>query len=137
MVTVRDTADKNGHNRAAPFWAADLFLLCGTGIATIFLDLGGFWRGYVLDMTGPAWNYILFRGRFARRADNVWTRFFTPGRTAVIFLLVCAGVEGAQYLELYDATFDPFDFAAYVSILLPLYLLDRFCERRESGRQLP
>ncbi len=133
MVSERDRVEKYGHDRIAPLWAAGFVLLCCTGLSTVFFDLGGFWKGYVLDMTGPAWNYILFRGRFTSRADNIWTRFFTPGRTVVIFILVCVGIEGAQYLELYDATFDPWDFAAYVSILLPLYLLDRFCERRESG----
>ena len=101
-----------------------MVVLGATGLATNWIDLGAFWRGYVLDMTGPAWNYILFRGRFTARADNAWTRFFTPVRTLVAFVAVCAAIEGAQYLNLYDATFDPWDFVAYVSILLPLFLID-------------
>ncbi len=80
-------------------------------------------------MTGPAWSYILFRGRFTAKKDNWWTRFFTPIRTVIIFIAVCFGIEAAQYFHLYDATFDPWDFLAYVSLLIPLFLLDRHLEK--------
>ena len=121
----------NRHDRQAPFWAAALVLLCITGLATIWIDLGRFWKGYVLDVTGPAWNYILFRGRFTRKAENLWTRTFTPGKTTVLFVLVCFGIEGAQYLELYDATFDPWDLLAYISLLIPLFILDIWSSKRD------
>jgi len=101
-------------------------------VLSIEIDLGPFWRGYVLDMTGPAWNYILFRGLFTYRADNAWTRFFTPRRTLLIFLFVCAGIEAAQYFRLYEATYDPWDFLAYISILVPVFLLDLRQSRREG-----
>ena len=103
-----------------------MLIIGGTGLATVWIHLGAFWNGYVLDMAGPAWNYILFRGLFTGFKENAWTRFFTPGRTVLIFLLVCFGIEGAQYLDLYDATFDPLDLLAYVSILIPLFLLDSY-----------
>ena len=116
----------NKHDKHAPFWAAGLVILGITGLATIWLDFGFFWKGYVLDIAGPSWNYILFRGRFTSNVDNRWTRFFTPKRTVVIFLAVCFGIEGMQYLNLYDATFDPWDFVAYCSVLVPLFILDQF-----------
>ena len=86
-------------------------------------------------MTGPAWNYILFRGRFTSKSDNIWTRFFTPQHTVVIFVAVCFGIESMQYFELYEATFDPWDFIAYVSILVPVFVLDLVTseERTEQG----
>jgi len=115
----------NKHDKHAPFWAAGLVILGVTGLATNWLDLGSFWKGYVLDITGPAWNYILFRGRFTSKVDNRWTRFFTPKRTVVIFIAVCIVIEGMQYLKLYDATFDPWDFVAYISVLVPLFKLDQ------------
>ena len=90
------------HDKLAPYWAVSLVVLCSTGLATIWIDLGDFWKGYVLDMTGPAWNYILFRGLFTSHSDNAWTSFFTPKKTLLIFLLVCAGIEGAQYFNLYE-----------------------------------
>lgn len=124
METEHTPQRESRHDRLAPFWAVGFVLLCGTGLATIWIDLGAFWKGYVLDMTGPAWNYILFRTRYRSEIHNRWTRFFTPKKTFVIIVIVCFGIESAQYLKLYDATYDPWDFLAYVSILLPLYLLD-------------
>ena len=112
------------HNRAAPYWAAALIVTGTIGVSTTFTDFGAFWNGYVLDITGPAWNYILFRQRFHKYSDNVWTRFFKPGRTLLIFVLVAYGIELAQYLQLYDSTFDPWDFFAYVSLLVPIHLID-------------
>ncbi len=115
---------KSRHNVLAPYWAIALFLLFGVGISTVWIDLGDFWNGYVLDMAGPAWNYILFRGLFTTKTDNAWTRFFTPKKTFFIFLFVCIAIEVIQYFNLYGATYDPWDFLAYVSILFPLFLLD-------------
>ena len=112
------------HNRQAPYWAAALALLCATGLASIWITGGTFWKGYVLDITGPAWGYILFRGRFTAKADNLWTRFFTPLRTVLIFIAVCYGIEIAQFFVLYKATFDLMDFFAYISVLFPLFILD-------------
>jgi len=118
------TITQNLHDKFAPCWAIGLVVLCSTGLATIWTDLGDFWKGYVLDITGPAWNYILFRGLYRNYTKNAWTRFFTPYRTLFIFLLVCTGIEIAQYLKLYDATYDPWDFLAYISILVPVFILD-------------
>jgi len=104
-------------------------VLAVTGLSTNWLDLGSFWRGYVLDMTGPAWTYILVRGLYTRWADNAWTRFFTPGRTVLLLLAGAFAVEGMQFLQWYDSTFDPWDLAAYVSVLVPIYLVDRWRRR--------
>lgn len=112
------------HDDRAPFWAVGLFIFLITGLSTIWIDLGSFWRGYVLDMTGPAWNYILFRGLFTIQANNIWTRFFTAKKTYIIFVGVCILFEGIQYFNLYESTYDPWDFLAYFSILTPLFILD-------------
>ena len=123
-LTVEPKTKKSRHNASAPFWAIALAILWAVGLSTIWIDLGSFWKGYVLDMAGPAWNYILFRGLFTGKTNNAWTRFFTAKRTLFIFLFVCIGIESAQYFKLYESTFDPFDFVAYVSILIPVFLLD-------------
>jgi hypothetical protein len=115
---------KSRHDDLAPFWALGLFIFGGTGLATIWIDLGTFWKGYVLDMTGPAWNYILFRGLYTSFSENAWTRFFTPKKTLFIFLSVCIGIELTQYFNLYESTYDSWGFLAYGSILIPLFLLD-------------
>ena len=112
------------HDKYAPYWAIALLLFGAIGLSTIWIDLGDFWKGYVLDMTGPAWNYILFRGLYTAKANNIWTRFFTPNRTLIIFLLVCFIIETLQYFKIYDSTFDSWDLLAYCSILIPIFLLD-------------
>jgi hypothetical protein len=99
-------------------------------LSTIWFDFGYFWNSYVLDITGPAWNYILFRGLFTSYSENAWTRLFTPGRTLILFLIVCISIETAQYLELYDSFYDPWDFIAYASLLIPFYVIDMSIQRK-------
>ncbi|NOZ45409.1 MAG: hypothetical protein GXO79_01355 [Chlorobi bacterium] len=120
------------HDKYAPYWAIALLILWVVGISTIWIDLGGFWKGYVLDMTGPAWNYILFRGLFTVKANNIWTHFFTPNRTLIIFLLVCAVIETLQFYNIYNSTYDKWDFLAYVSLLIPLFLIDRKLNQKKD-----
>lgn len=121
---------KQTHDRYAPYWAAGLVSLCFCGLATSWFDFGDFWQGYVLDMTGPAWNYILVRLLFRSFVDNRWSRFFTPRKTFILFVTIAFGIEILQYYEVYNATFDPLDFLAYISILLPVYILDSLQQRR-------
>ncbi|MCA9734823.1 hypothetical protein KC799_22005 [candidate division KSB1 bacterium] len=116
--------DKPTHDAHAPYWAAGFVLLCGTGLSTIWIDSSAFWHGYVLDITGPAWNYILFRGLYTTKAENRWTKFFTARKTLLIFLFVCFTIEGMQYFNFYASTYDPWDFLAYIALLIPLYILD-------------
>jgi len=95
---------KNRHDKYAPYWAVALVIFGGIGLSTIWIDFGAFWKGYVLDITGPAWNYILFRGLYTTKSNNAWTRFFTPERTLTIFLFVCFVIEFSQYLKIYNST---------------------------------
>lgn len=123
---------KSRHDKFAPYWAVGLVLLGSLGLATSWINFGAFWKGYVLDMVGPAWNYILVRWLFRGYSDNAWTRFFTPSKTFFLMLLVAFGIETMQYFELYESTYDPWDFLAYVSILLPIYILDLIQTSREQ-----
>lgn len=36
-----------------------------------------------------------------------------------------SGIETMQYFSIYEATFDRWDLLAYISILVPLYVIDR------------
>lgn len=123
------------HDAAAPWWAATLVILCVTGLATNWIDFSdhptmqSFWKGYVLDMAGPAWTYILIRGLFTAWRDTPWARFFQPGRTFILCVGALSAIELMQYLQWYDATFDPWDLLAYISLLGPVYLVDRFLYR--------
>lgn len=54
----------------APYWAVALIMIGGICLSIICIKLEDFWNEYVLDMTGPVWNYILFRGYFMGKVDN-------------------------------------------------------------------
>jgi hypothetical protein len=112
------------HDRYAPYWAAAMILFGLAGLAPNWFDTGTFWESFGLDICGPAWNYILFRRLGTAYRDNRWVRFFTPLRTVAIFILVAYGIEGMQYLQWYDSTYDSWDLLAYISLLIPLFLLD-------------
>lgn len=117
------------HDSRAPYWAAALIVFCSLGLATIWVPGNVFWKGYVLDIMGPAWNYILFRRISHAYTQNRWTKFFTPFRTLIIFLFVCYGIETMQYFQVYDSTYDPWDLLAYPSLLVPLFIIDSYQQR--------
>jgi len=121
------------HNGRAPYWAALMVILAILGLSTNWIKTGGFWNSYVLDATGPAWNYILFRGLFTARKENLWIRFFSPLRTFYIFLIACTLIETLQFLKIYEATYDPWDLVAYISLLLPIYLIDLYQHKKIQG----
>lgn len=50
-----------------------------------------------------------------------------------ILLLVCFGIEGALYCNLYDSTYDPLDLLAYGSIPIPVFSLDELASTRGSA----
>jgi len=122
---MNKTQAVSAHNKYAPYWAVAMILFVVSGLSVSWLKPGGFWSGYVIDMVGPAWSYILIRGLFTAKADNRWTRFFTPTRTFILLLATAFGIETMQYFKLYDSTFDWWDLLAYLSILVPVFGIDK------------
>lgn len=118
------------HNKYAPYWAIAMFAFLVCGLLTVYIKAGGFWNGYVLDIVGPAWNYILIRGLFTGFRRNKWTRFFTPVKAFFLIFLVSYGIETIQYFGLYDSTFDPWDLLSYISLLTPLFLIDLYLKSK-------
>jgi len=116
------------------FWATSLVILCTLGLATCFYPVQGFWSSYTLDIVGPAWNYILIRGLFAKDQPAFLSKLFTPRLALVSIISVCFLVETAQYFGLYEAHFDPFDYLAYLSLLLPCYVIDKWLLHRRAGQ---
>ena len=101
-----------------------MIILVITGISTTWISWNSFWNGYVLDITGPAWNYILFRNLGGPYKENALTRFFTPVKTFFIFTTILYFIEWMQYFEVYESTYDPWDFVAYISLMLPFCVID-------------
>ena len=116
-------------------WRATVLVLGAVLLATEVLERPGFWSSYARDLTGPALMYLLFRGR--HRASKVGTipGVRTPNQVAAFVLGFCVTVEAAQYFGLYGH-FDPYDFVAYVTGLVPFYLVDRW-RWRASGTDFP
>jgi len=123
-----------GRSRHSPYWKAALVGLGAIGLATGLVRSPGFWSSYVLDIVGPAWNYILIRGLFSRTQPAMLSRFLSPGAALAIIVAACFLIEGAQYAGLYQAHYDPVDFVAYVSGVVPCYAIDRWSGGRRTSR---
>jgi len=115
------------------YWKAAIITLGTIALATCLVRIPGFWSSYVLDIVGPAWIYILVRGLFSRAQPAMLARFLSPEAALVIMMAACFLIEAAQYFQLYEAHYDPYDFLAYVSLLLPCYAIDRWLRNCQSG----
>ncbi|MCJ7552323.1 MAG: hypothetical protein MUO34_00435 [Ignavibacteriaceae bacterium] len=40
-------------------------------------------------------------------------------------MAICFIIETSQYFNFYNAYFDPYDYLAYISLLLPIYFTDK------------
>jgi hypothetical protein len=61
-------------------WKVSLVLLGVISLSTGLSKRPGFWTSYVLDMAGPAWNYILIRGQYSPKKN------FCPSASALNLL---------------------------------------------------
>ena len=118
--------------RVILFWKTALIILGSLAILTCFIRISDFVSGYVLDMVGPAMGYILLRVQYTSKQSTFLSFKFTPGLTALLISGICFLIETSQYFNLYDAYFDPWDYLAYISILIPCYLIDRYISKHKS-----
>ncbi len=107
-------------------WKITLIVLGTIGLLTGLIIKPGFWSSYVLDMVGPAWNYILLRVLYTSKTSAFLSLKFTPETAFLSIFGMCALIETSQYFKIYDAHFDPYDYLAYASLLVPIYLLDKW-----------
>jgi len=115
-------------------WKVALIMFGAIGLyAAVFARTPGFWTSYALDVAGPAWNYILIRGQYSAKDSTFFSLKFTPESAVLLILGICLLIETSQYFNLYAAHFDPWDYPAYISGLLPCYLIDKWIMR--SGQQ--
>ena len=116
------------------YWKAALITFGTIALASGLVRGPGFWSSYALDVVGPAWIYILVRGLFSKTQPAMLAQFLSPEGALVIMVAACFLIEAAQYFRLYEAHFDPLDFVAYVSLLVPCYVTDRWLvSRRKSS----
>lgn len=106
-------------------WKVVVILLGIISLSSGLLKTPGFWSSYLLDIAGPAWGYVLIRAQYKSGDSRFLGISFSPEGALLMIILICFAIETAQYLELYTAHFDPFDYLAYISGILPVYLFDR------------
>ena len=111
-------------------WKIVLVVLAGIGLSTGLVKTPGFWTSYVLDIAAPPWNYILIRGLFTSKKTTFFSIKFKPETAALLIIGIACLIETAQYFKIYAAHFDPYDYIAYISLLLPCYLIDKFLKGR-------
>ena len=114
-------------------WKAVLILLGIVSLSSGLIKTPGFWSSYLLDIAGPAWGYVLIRAQYKEENSGFLSIRFSPEGALFTIILICFSIETAQYLELYIAYFDPFDYLAYISGVFPAYLLDRFLSSSEKS----
>lgn len=108
------------------YWKVAVIMFGLVSLATGAIQIPGFWSSYVLDIVGPAWVYILIRGLFAKRQPAMLSLLLTPTSALSIIVILSFLIEATQYLKLYEACYDPFDFVAYISLVIPCYGIDRY-----------
>jgi hypothetical protein len=113
-------------------WKIALIALGIVALSSGLVKKPGFWSSYVLDMAGPAWIYILLRCQYSSRTSEFMSLRFSPEAAFLLVFGIGVVIETSQYFKIYDATFDPYDYIAYMSLLLPCYLLDKYFQRRRN-----
>ena len=106
-------------------WKAVVIVLGIISLSSGLLKTPGFWSSYLLDIAGPAWGYVLLRAQYKAGDHRFLSLRFSREGALVTIIVICFTIETAQFFELYVAYFDPYDYLAYLSGILPVYLFDR------------
>ena len=114
------------HQLNIRIWKTVVILLGIVSLSSGLIKTPGFWSSYLLDIAGPALGYVLIRAQYKKEDSGFFSFRFSPEGALFTIIIICFLIETAQYLELYTAYFDPIDYLAYISGVLPVYLLDRF-----------
>ncbi len=111
-------------DRIPVFWKVFLVILGIIALSSGLIKSPGFWSSYVLDIAGPAWIYILIRGQYSGSKSFLSLKL-SPEIAVILIIVIGVLIELSQYYKLYTSTYDPYDFIAYASLLIPVYLLDK------------
>ncbi len=84
-------------SKAVIFWKALLICLGIISLSAALFSGTEFWNGYVLDIAGPAWCYVLIRVLFRSDSDRFLGIRFSPEIAFLTILGACFIIEGMQY----------------------------------------
>lgn len=112
------------------FWGSGILSL-----GTALMEFEGFWSSYLFDIVFPAYLYIYLRGLFHGRYIHRYLSQLSPTILFGMLILITFTMEICQYFGYYKGYYDPLDFLAYISLLGPCYLADRWLlkNRNRSG----
>ena len=79
---------------------------------------------------------MLIRGQYNSK-ERFFNIKFSPELALFLIITLSFAIELMQYFEVYNATFDPFDFLAYLSGTLVIYIIDKTLniKRRTNERK--
>ncbi len=112
--------------RVIGFWK---IVLLGTGFlsaGTALIDYQGFWNNYLFDIVFPSYLYIFIRGIYQGKDVHQRLTRWSPSMVFGLLIGITFSMEICQYFGYYKGHFDPIDFFAYLSLLGPCYLADRW-----------
>jgi hypothetical protein len=115
------------------FWKIAVIVLGLTSLSSGLVKGSEFWSGYVLDICGPAWCYVLIRVQYKNSSSTFLSVKFSPLLALSLITGICFIVEAMQYLEIYQATFDPYDFLAYFSGIFIVFMVDKGLTRMKKS----
>lgn len=119
MESIQSFLSINSHSN----WRMLLLFTGITAAVSRFVELGGFLGSYWFDITFPAFIYIYARKLHLPTEKSTASR--VEYATALSLAIAPAiGFEFAQYFQFYDGTYDPYDFVAYISLVIPVFFLD-------------
>ena len=117
------------------FWKTTLICFGLIALSSGLIKVSTFWSGYALDIAGPAWIYMLIRGQYNSRKRFLNIKF-SPELALALVLVLSFAIEIMQFLEIYYATFDPYDYLAYISATSLIYLTDKMLSsNKRTGKR--
>lgn len=117
-------------------WKVLLIILGIISLSSGLIKSPGFWTSYALDIAGPAWIYILLRGQYNLEKSAFLSIKFTPNQAISMVIGIGFIIEIMQYYKIYEAHYDPYDFIAYASLCIPIYLLDLWLTSRRNKKNI-
>ena len=117
------------------FWKILLWLLLVLGSSAALVGVPGLWSSYLFDICFPAFLYIHLRGLARGVPAQPWLNSLSPPMTLGLIIGITYLLESLQFLGAYKGYFDPFDYLAYVSVLVPCYVLDTRLTKSNSQKK--
>ena len=111
-------------NRSRLAWRSVAFFAVITGGLTQFVDFPGVVANYWFDMAFPVFIYIYLRKKLKTDESHGSSRI-QPNLALILTIGPAFILETLQYFNWYKGTIDLIDYLAYISLVIPAYLIDR------------